>query len=402
MLTEEQICAFKIHHLFLWYYPRLPFTWNKEYTQFIVTKSRIHWAIWLTCLVDTLFVALANIYITWTHFYWKPRKYFEFTHVFIFIAGGSFVLTVCFVVGIVIYYFSDVIEGYNGFYTLNCRMTRRFRPEDFNSKGEFNNGGLPDNSGLLGCAVSFCLSSTPALVVIIVCLGNYDIITFLAHEFLPPAEYWSLTTLHLLHLLRFVIVGISLIEVVRCLNYYLLMVGTALIGVIECVHYYQHLIEDDEEFLWWYNQLAVVYKHLEKAVVSLITLLISVAFWGTVAAIWIVIRGYGKMEPVIYGLLVGGVGVTIVITVFTVRQAKFGVLVLDGILKERVVKAEVVYKERKTRKAKRIAKSIKALRPVTFWFGNFTPLTMGFAVEYCKNLVERVVDLVMLFDLTHV
>ncbi|CAL8112203.1 unnamed protein product, partial [Orchesella dallaii] len=58
-----------------------------------------------------------------------------------------------------------------------------------------------------------------------------------------------------------------------------------------------HLIEENEEFLWWYNLLAVIYKHLQNVVVSLFTFLISVAFRGTVAAIWMVISGYGKMEP---------------------------------------------------------------------------------------------------------
>ncbi|CAL8134428.1 unnamed protein product [Orchesella dallaii] len=398
MLTELQKASFLIHEVFYWYYPRLPMGWNSNYTTYTISNSKLKWSLWICCLFCTTFVGLANFYVIGTHFLLTPRKTLRFTHIVIFSSGGCGVLTTCILASMVmIRRRLEANMAFNGVFQLRFQMTKDIRPEAIGKDGNYI--GNADRHDLIGygmCLLSFCLSSTPFLIVLIVVFEGFDVVTFIAHDILPPAEHWDIKILLSLHLIRFLVVGVSILECVRCLNVFVLIACLELVNFQDIFIFLTKFMTDTPQFILNYLRLVSCYKCLETIVSDMCLVIVSVAFWGTVLGICVIVNLYEKLEFFFYIGATGAVFLTILGTGFVIRLIKGCLVMITEMLETRVKMAKVRYIRTKTIRSKAVLKRTLALTPMVLWYGTFMPVTVEFVIAYVDNLVERVIDFLLM------
>ncbi|CAL8117191.1 unnamed protein product [Orchesella dallaii] len=397
MATRLQAASFAIPRILYWYYPQLPVAWNPITSKLNVNYSTRGWLTWLYLLFNAFLVALGDLYVVTTHFKGKNRPNFGPTHIFLFVCGGAFVVTVCVMVGILMRCARDAEKGYNELFSLSHEMKRKFQPD--NPLGA-SKALHPDMTGVLMCAIAFSLSAPTPIIVLFVVFGNFDVITFISADILPKETLCLTSTTLVLYLLRLWIVGGSVIEVFRSLAFFFPVLGFALMNFLDCITMLDK-IEDPVTFLRYYLRLSANYRIIRGVLQDVTLVLISVAFWGTVGAMWVVVEGYGMMLPLFYGCFVGGVIMAIVITGLFVRIIRLGLSRQEGMMERRRMEAKELFKKRKTKHTKYVTKRMEALRIIQIWVGNFIPLTLQFAINYVDNLVERAVDLILMFDMKH-
>ncbi|CAL8140071.1 unnamed protein product [Orchesella dallaii] len=401
MITQLQEASFKLHNFFLWYFPRFPIAWNSNYTKLVISESKWTWGLWLICLFDTFLVAAANTYVLVTHFLIEKRKQLGLTHIVVFSVGTCAVLTVfTLLVLIVIKRKIEAVKSFNELLTLHQKMTLEFRPTKPGKANKTSNEKVqPDTFGIVMCAVSFALTSVPPLVILFVVFGRFDCVTFIAHDILPPVEYWGFDILFALFAIKLVFVGTSIIEILRCLNTFILLAGLELMSMQEIVYFLRNKMADTHQFIQHYLPLFTCYKYMAELLAELCWILLSVTFWGIVATVWIVINGYGKFEPFFYAAITGGCIMAICIAMFVGRIIMSTLMTLDQMIDKRVKAAKGRYIRTKTVRSKTIFKRAFALTPIVVWFGVLIPVKVDFLKSYAENMIDKTIDFVVMFDM---
>ncbi|CAL8117106.1 unnamed protein product [Orchesella dallaii] len=397
MLTKLQAASFHIYKLCYCYYPPLPITWDPITLRLVITSSLRTWLIFLYTLFNAFLVGMGNFYVVITHFNVKKRAGLKFTHIFLFITGGCFVLTLCILTVIILRRIKDAQKGYNELTQLSFQMLQKFRPVSMENKKKTK----IDKMGMLMCAITLSLSLPVPIIILFVVFGHFDIVTFIAGDILPLEMLQLTATRLMLYFLRFWIVGMAITEGFRCLAFFLPIAAMGLLNYLSCVKTLNKMVEVDT-FLRYYLYLGANYMMIQRLLGDVAVVVIGVAFWGTVGAIWVVVKGYEVMQPLFYGCLVTGVIICLLSTGVFMSMLKVGITLQEQMVEKRRIEAEEMYMKRKTKHSKYVWKRMIAMRPIQFWFGTFMPLSVKFAIEYVRNLVERVMDFVLMFDMSHI
>ncbi|CAL8140073.1 unnamed protein product [Orchesella dallaii] len=399
MITKLEETAFKIHNFFLWYFPRFPLAWNSNYTKLVISESKWTWRLWYFCLFDTFLVAVANTYILVIHFFIEKRKNLGSTQILVFSLGTCAVLTVLTIlILVVIRRKVEAVKSFNELLTLHQKMILEFRPTKPNKASQPKNENvLPDIFAIIMCTTSFALTSTPPLVILFVVFGRVDCVTFIAHDILPPEEYWGFKTLFVLHAIKFVLVGTSIIEILRCLNTFVLLAGLEFMNMQEVVYFLRNKMADTYHFIQHYLPLFTCYKYMAEFLAELLWILLSVTFLAIVGTTWIVINGYGKFQPFFYASITCGCFMTIGIAMFVGRIAMSTLMILDQMIDDRVKAAKGRYIRTKTIRSKTILKRAMALTPIVVWYGPLVPIKVDFVKAYAENFIGKTIDLVVMF-----
>ncbi|CAL8068166.1 unnamed protein product [Orchesella dallaii] len=400
MLTELEKVSFGIYKLLFSYVPRLPFDFTPNYETLYVSKSPLRW-IWLVlALSDSLLIAGGNSYVFITRVIFQWEKSLEFTQIFLLFGGAFFVLVVCIIITIFIRSKDETILALNSMYQITEEMMRRFRPEAFNSQGKYDNEGATDTLGTCACIITFSLGTSPLWLTLCVIFADFDPFITVANDFLPDAEYRSFLTILIITLFRFITLFISTTEILKLLSFFLIILIVSLRNLIEFMNHLLHKMRrNTEQFLTYYLQIIVINKLLDVFLGDFFWILLTSSFWGTVVGTWVVVRGYGKMEPHIYGFLLGCLAICLGIGIFFIKMIRAAIAMTNEIVAKRRMEAKVWYFIVKTRKAKRLFKRTEALTHIRFMLGPFFPFSLDFFLEYVHCLLGRVVDGILLFDL---
>ncbi|CAL8132766.1 unnamed protein product [Orchesella dallaii] len=403
MLTELEKVSFGIYKLLFSYVPGLPFGFTPNYENLYVSKSPLRWIWLLLALSDCLLIALANSYVVLTHVFLEWKKGLGFTQIFLLVGGTLFVLIIIILISKFILVKDEILKAMNAVFQITEDMMRRFRPEAFNSQGKYDNEGKPDVLGTCACIIAFSQGSSPVWLTLAVIFADFDPFITVANDLLPDAEYRSFSTILIITLFRFITLLISTTEILKLLTFFLLILIVSLRNLLEFMHHLLHKMKGNtEQFLTYYLQIIAINKLLDSFLSEFFLILMTSAFWGTVVGTWVAVMGYGKMEPHIYGFLLGCLAICVGITGFFIKKFRAAIAMTNEIVARRRKEAKVLYFRVKTRKTKRLFKRTEALTPIQFNFGPFFPFSIDFFLEYLNCLQARIVDAILLFDLDNV
>ncbi|CAL8132764.1 unnamed protein product [Orchesella dallaii] len=403
MLTELEKVSLRIYKLLFSYFPGFPIDFTKNYDTLYVSKSSLKWIWFFLGLSVSFLFAVGNSYVVLTREILKWHKGVGLTRLFLLVGGTVFILLICLLIAILIHVKDENIKAINAMYQLTEDMMRRFRPEAFNSQGKYDNDGKTDMLGTCACIITFSLGTSPLWLTLAVIYAEFDPFSTLANDFLPNAEYRSISTILVITLLRFIAMFISTTEILKLLSFFLLILIVSLRNMLEFMKHLRHKMQENtEQFLTYYLQIIAINTMLDAFLGEFFLILITSAFWGTVIGTWVAVRGYGKMEPHIYGFLLGCLVICLGITGFFIKKLRAAITMTNEIVATRRMEAKVWYVRMKTRKAKRLLKRTEALTPIQFKFGPFFPFSLDFFLEYVNSVLERVVDAILLFDLDNI
>jgi len=368
-------------------------------------------------MTNALLVTVGNFYVIYTHFSEVNREGLQFTHIFIFVVGSVFAINLSIVSYIVSRGRVDVRNGFNALDQLNRQMKRSMHCKFlsqltkliiFNTfvfsmalefrRWKFKQNSRPDFIGLMMITLSICLSTPAPLVVLFVVFGRFDIVTFIASDVLSAELLQRVHVKLILYLVRFWMLGLCIPVLLRTIVFLLWLGAVALVNGLECLGFVSEM-RDLTSFLSFYAQLHLIIKCFHSMLADVLLVLTTVVFWGLVAAVVVLVQGYHLLNPFVYGGLAGGIVICVVILAFIMRVFGQGLNVQEEMLRRRKREGKELYIERKTRVAKANMKRMAALFPIEVWYGEFFSFSVEFHVGLVRNLVDRVVDAVLMFDL---
>ncbi|ODM97809.1 hypothetical protein Ocin01_08876 [Orchesella cincta] len=385
-----------IKKIFFFYLPSFPAYWNPTYDKLILQPSYFKWIHYIIGPTCAVLIAIGNFYVVLTHFFVQRRDFLHINHIFIFVTGGCFVFILVTVSLLLASRRHEQTEGFNHFYALGVELIQRYRPEAINRKGEYDNGGATDGSGIISFLLIVILGPSPMLSVPFVIFQRFDCVTFILEDILPDAKYRDGKTIIYTILLRMSLVAPAVVEMVRLLTL-LLSLGLVLIDTsMETLNCMLTKIEETDEYVLYYNRYKIAYRYFENTLNDILLVVLSSAYWGTIAAIWFCVQGYGKLDPLIYFVLVIGTIVAIITQGLALPKIKIGFEMMEEILYKWGLKAKKDYIRMKRWKHKVLMKQVNSLSLLTAGFGPFFHLRTEFVVEYFSCMLENVASYVLM------
>lgn len=284
-------------------------------------------------------------------------------------------------------------------------MTRTLRPHLFHPRtGEYNNGGQEDFSGMAVCLVVFCLGTCPYWVILFVFFNDYGSIQFPLEDtgLLTPPEYRSVKESMISLLIRVLLTAPSIIEIFRLLAFVLPAAYVLLNAAMQMVDYFANDMRDAEEFLSYYIPFQLAYRYVEYPVGDLLFTVLTFDFWGLTFGLWFIIQGYDLINPVMYGCLVGGAVIALLSTSFAFLHLKKSTGRLDRMVWKNRMMSSATFVETKSRKAKGIKKRVEAVTKFKLRYGSFSVLESKFGLHFFANMVDRLFDFLLVFDVDHI
>lgn len=124
MLTLSIKNALELNNYIFFYLPHFPLQWEPDFSKVYLSKSRLSWIVWSFNIAAALMIGVGNVYVVYTHFFVANRPYFNYTHAFIFVAGGVFVFTITSLSSMLLLKRKQLVAGFNFALSLDRDMTR--------------------------------------------------------------------------------------------------------------------------------------------------------------------------------------------------------------------------------------------------------------------------------------
>lgn len=273
-----------------------------------------------------------------------------------------------------------------------------YRPEAFNLKGEY----VDEKQNWLGLGIllfTIFLGASPIFTIMFVIFEHFDCVRFIIDDIFPDVEYRELSTTLLLILISTVFVAPSVIEIIRSIIFLMdigLIVLNFNIGIWRCI---LHKMRSTQDFIDHYILFQLVFRYFEFIIGHFLFIVITVTYWGTVAAVWVCINGIDKIEPVMYIFLVVGTAIAVATCAITMPMTAYLKIIVKGTIAKHLVLSKFHYIEVKTRVAMARWKQMISLRMIRIMYGSFFHLEENFVIVYFSALTERIVDSVLMIEL---
>ncbi|CAL8130817.1 unnamed protein product [Orchesella dallaii] len=393
MLSSTKLKALRSVKYIYWFWYEFPIGFDLQSLK-IYVQSPTKWIPWYIGIADISLVLVTNLYILTTFFLlgWKREGFRAFQ--IIVVAVGCYV------------HLSAVLVGRSMLgkdIKLNLDIVTKYLQLEFKVLSRYQKALLdPKRKDFLDAIFwSFQLLHVSSFGVIAFCIyAKVDTTYWLFEDIFGKNHQhrFSSEVSEILFLIRVLILFVTVVENARMMVPFGLLIAETLSRISKLVTVLSFKVTNSRDFFKYYIQLTVLCNFAEKISNQIFFVTLAFLYCIFIQCACLCIRGYGRLDMLVYGLFVDFLVISCVALFIGLRL--FAELGEKLVSLPRIKKNEMGLKHVKqcSFSSKFDKKRSAALMPIAFSFGRFYPMGANFSRNLVGNLIEDLMASILVIE----
>lgn len=399
-LTRLSHLGFQLHHYGFWYMPRSPVAWNPNLKRLEYTSSKTALKTFAISMFLNILASLGCMYNIATHLFVKPKLDYSTSilvlHIFAIFACSAVPIAV-----ILLLQNNNFLQAYNRLINLLQNLPRSDSFSEIHQAFDQKPIFLVVISGIL---FIFLSTITPFAILVCSLYFRFDPYYFVIQDIIGRNNDLAVSTKYICIIFRFFVV-LAGFEVNRFLSLLIYCNSIVIVRICIFVGNISQIkltanTKRSYKIISWYTKFLVCFREIQELVAQLNSLFISFGYWVVVVLTWGIVRLRGLMVGEIFALIIGfdicNFLLLIIVVVIVSR--------LDASINKVIIRwgneSDLNYccQFEKQNDLVILQKITASLQPLQIEYKPFFVVNKEFGRDVCKNLVGRVFDVILIFE----